>query len=440
MLAPKIHFLNVYSFFSRGNPTVEVDVYASVDGVVKLIARGVAPSGASTGSNEAHELRDGDAKRFNKKGTSKAVGNVNSKLSPAVTGKKALDLTECDKALCAADGSELKTNVGGNAITAASFAIAEAGARLAEKELFLHFANAFFGEKDLPKKFKLPTPMVNVLNGGKHAGGKLKIQEFMIMPARGIAFKEALRHVTEVYHHLGTILAAKYGASAKNLGDEGGFAPALEKPEDALNAISEAVKAAGYELGKDIFLALDCASSEFYDSETKKYEIQDKKFVTSQELVQYYVQLKEKYPALISIEDGLDEKDYEGWTALTAALGSKDMMIVGDDLYTTNTNLIQKGIEGKWANALLLKVNQIGTITEAMNAAKMLFDVGGQVIVSHRSGESSSSIISDLVVGIRANYIKTGATARGERIAKYNRLLQIEEYLAEHDMLEANNL
>jgi len=298
-------------------------------------------------------------------------------------------------------------------------------------ELFDVFATAFSKPEN---KWSIPTPLVNILNGGKHAGGKLKIQEFMIVPRKGISFKEQLRSVTEVYHHLGKILAAKYGVGAKNLGDEGGFAPQLDTPDEALNAIEDAVAKAGYVINQDIFLALDCAASEFYNHE-KGYEIQEGVFKDSEGLVEYYAKLVDDHPALISIEDGFDEKDYDGWTKFTARMGNR-IMIVGDDLYTTNTNLIKQGIANKWANSLLLKVNQIGSVSESMDAAKMIFDDNGQVIVSHRSGETTSTAISDLAVGIGAGYIKTGATARGERVCKYNRLLQIEEVLIERGLLK----
>jgi len=272
--------------------------------------------------------------------------------------------------------------------------------------------------------------MVNILNGGKHAGGNLKVQEFMIVPRAGITFKEMLRSVTEVYHHLGKVLVDKYGVSAKNLGDEGGYAPSLEDPEEALALIEEAIGKAGYKVGEDVFLAIDSASSEFYSD--GKYEIKKGQFVTSDELVEYYIKLRAQHPALISIEDGMSEQDYDGWKKLTARFAEecKDMILIGDDLYTTNTELIKQGIEQKWASSLLLKVNQIGTISEAMDAARMIFQEKGNVAVSHRSGETPNTLIADLAVAIGAQFIKTGATARGERVAKYNRLLQIEEMLA----------
>eukprot|EP00698_Gefionella_okellyi_P026343 TRINITY_DN999_c0_g1_i1.p1 TRINITY_DN999_c0_g1~~TRINITY_DN999_c0_g1_i1.p1 ORF type:complete len:484 (-),score=142.45 TRINITY_DN999_c0_g1_i1:700-2151(-) len=417
---------------SRANPTVETDVYCTFRGQSKLLGRAAAPSGASTGSNEAYEMRDGDNDRYLGKGVKKAVDNVNVLLSNAVKGANPTDLAAIDDLLCKADGTELKQTAGGNAVTATSFAVAEAGAALLEIPLYRHLANVFYRGREQPKKFSLPTPMVNILNGGKHAGGNLKIQEFMIMPAADIPFTEKLRIVTQVYHHLGRLLAGKYGLSAKNLGDEGGYAPPLDTAEDALNMIEQAISAAGFIAGKDVFMALDCAASEFYKD--GKYEIAPKKLLTGDELLVFYEKLVADHPALKSIEDGFDEKDYEMWKKFTERLGDK-IMIVGDDLFTTNTNLLQKGVAEKWANALLLKVNQIGTISEAMNAARMMYEAKGNVAVSHRSGETTGSLIADLVVAIGARYIKTGAPARGERVAKYNRLLQIEEDLTRDGLL-----
>jgi len=344
---------------------------------------------------------------------------------------------QCDEVMCKADGTRLKTNLGGNALTACSFAIAHTGAILSEKQLFLHLASFFHKEGQLPAKYTLPRPMVNILNGGKHAGGDLKVQEFMIVPRGGNTFSENLRVVTEVYHHLGKILVKEKGVSAKNLGDEGGYAPPLSNPSQTLKYIEQAIEAAGYKVGSDVFLALDCASSEFYDADAQKYEIEKGMHLSSDDLIKYYLKLKKEHPALISIEDGLDEKDYDGWIKLTKAFTDeyKDVMLIGDDLYTTNTDLIEKGVKNRWANALLLKVNQIGTISEAMNAARMIFADKGNVAVSHRSGETCDYLISDLAVAIGAQFIKTGATARGERVAKYNRLLQIEEYLKQNNML-----
>jgi len=407
---------------SRGNPTIEVDVLLDN----KLVSRESCPSGASTGSNEAVELRDKEEEYLGKS-VRKAVLNVSKFNSSIYLDKDYItDQIKFDKELCRYDGTILKKNIGGNTTTAMSFAAASSGAKLLNKELFQHFDDTF----KIIKEYKLPTPMVNILNGGKHAGGKLKIQEFMIMPQNDISFEDKLHNVTTVYHNLGKLLIKKYGISSKNLGDEGGFAPQLNTPEEALIVIEEAIVLSGFIPGKEIFLALDCAASEYYDKDTNKYEIEEGLFLNNIELVDYYKDLVDKHPAMKSIEDPFDEFDYDGWKLFTEKMGER-IMVVGDDLYTTNINTVKKGIENKWANSLLLKVNQIGTINEAVEAAKLLFQNNMNVIVSHRSGETMSTLISDLAVGIGAKYIKTGAPARGERVAKYNRLLQIEEFINE---------
>lgn len=421
---------------SRGNPTVEVDVYATFLGEEILAGRSSAPSGASTGSNEARELRDKDSPRYGGKGTQTAAKNVTDELSKALHDMEFTSLSNLDDTICATDGTELKEKIGGNACTATSFALAESAAHLQELQLFEYLAKQFEehgGEKR--NKYRLPAPFFNILNGGKHAGGKLKIQEFMISPNETVPFPDQLRMASEVYHALGKILSEEHGPSARNLGDEGGFAPPLNTPEEAISVIERAIQAANYEPGKDIRIALDAAASEFYDNETKLYEVESGVHKTGEEMIEYWKDLIEKHPAIISIEDGLEEKDYENWTKLNAELGEK-IMLVGDDLYTTNPNTIRKGIEGKWCNALLLKVNQIGTITEAMKAASLVLKENQRVMVSHRSGETCNSVIADLAVAIGAQAIKTGSTARGERIQKYTRLLQIYEYLKEHDMLD----
>ena len=420
---------------SRGNPTVEVDVYAHYLNEEVLAGRSSAPSGASTGVGEARELRDGDPQRYGGKGTSKAAANVTNTLSPALKDQPCDSIKDLDHIIGETDGTDLTETVGGNACTATSFALAEAAANLRNEQLFLYLARNYWGEENMPKKYKIPSPFFNILNGGKHAGGNLKIQEFMVSPTRKVPYPDQLRMVAEVYQKLGGLLVQKYGVSAKNLGDEGGFAPCLDTPDEALNIIEEAVEAAGYKPAEDIFFALDAASSEFYDSETKQYEVEQGVFKTADEMVQYWKDLVERHPAIISIEDGLDEKDYENWPKLNEALGEK-IHLVGDDLYTTNPKTIRQGLEGKWCNALLLKVNQIGTISEGMEAAKLILDENQWVMVSHRSGETCNSVIADLAVAIGAQAIKTGSTARGERIQKYTRLLQIYEYLKEHDMLE----
>jgi len=415
-----IQFIGRQILDSRGNPTLEVDVLH--DG--KCIARDSCPSGASTGTNEALELRDKDNEYLGK-GVKKAVKNVQKFNSSLFLDEEYIcNQIKFDKELCRYDGTTLKKNMGGNTSTALSFACATASAKLNNIELFQHFSNNF----KIVQDFHLPTPLVNILNGGKHAGGNLKIQEFMIMPQENISFKNKLQNVTLVYHNLGKLLVKKYGISSKNLGDEGGFAPLLDTPEEALSVIEEAINVSGFTPGVEIFLALDCASSEYYNKEDGKYEVEKELFLNNTELVDYYSKLVEKHPALKSIEDPFDEFDYDGWKLFTEKMGDK-IMIVGDDLYTTNIHTVKKGIENNWANSLLLKVNQIGTINEAVEAAKLMFENNMDVIVSHRSGETTSTLISDLAVGIGAKYIKTGAPARGERVVKYNRLLQIEEII-----------
>jgi enolase len=418
---------------SRGNPTVEVDVYANYCGEVKFVARSSAPSGASTGSNEAHELRDGDKSRYGGKGTLNAANNVTEKLSPALKGVQFDDLYDLDKKIRQTDRTELKTNIGGNACTATSFALAEAAAKLFNEQLFIYLARQF--HQETPEKFHLPRPFFNIINGGKHAGGNLKIQEFMVAPSTKYPFPDQLRIVAEVYQKLGVALSKKYGVSAKNLGDEGGYAPLLNTPDEALDIIEESIKEAGYVPGEDISIGLDAAASEFYDGMEKLYEVEVGMKKTGSEMVEYWKDLVERHPAIISIEDGLDEKDHEHWILLNQELG-ENIQLVGDDLYTTNPKTIEQGLKGRWCNALLLKVNQIGTISEAMKAASLILKAGQSVMVSHRSGETCNSVISDLAVAIGAQAIKTGSTARGERIQKYTRLLQIYEFLKENNMLE----
>jgi enolase len=419
---------------SRGNPTVEVDVYVKHLNQVLFAGRSSAPSGASTGSNEARELRDSGSPRYGGKGTVQAVANVNNMLSPALKGLKLCCIKELDDKIRAVDGTALKEKVGGNATTATSFALVEAAASLQEVQLFQYLAKQYYGAQKVPPKFKLPSPFFNILNGGKHAGGNLKFQEFMVSPYREVPFPDQLRIVAEVYQKLSGLLVKKYGVSAKNLGDEGGFAPPINTPVEAIEIIEQAIVAAGYQPGREIFIGLDAAASEFYDSEKKLYEVEVGVFKTGEALIEYYRDLVAAHPAVVSIEDGLDEKDYENWIKLTQAIGGK-VQLVGDDLYTTNPATIRQGLAGKWCNALLLKVNQIGTISEAIEAAKLILDAGQRVMVSHRSGETCNTVIADLSVAIGAQSIKTGSTARGERIQKYTRLLQIYEFLVENDLL-----
>lgn len=438
---------------SRGNPTVEVDVYVKYLDEVFFAARSSAPSGASTGSNEARELRDSESPRYNGLGTQQAVTNVNELLSPALKDHGLNSLIELDQIICETDGTELKETIGGNACTATSFALAESSSVLLELPLFEFLSSQFDiisnNEENTPglaqtsnaivnakkmKKYRIPTPFFNILNGGKHAGGKLRIQEFMISPREDMPFPEQLRMASEVYHKLGSLLSKEKGPSSRNLGDEGGYAPEFNTPEEAITMIEHAIQIAGYEPGYDIRIALDAAATEFYNQQTKTYEIEEGVNKTGPEMIEYWKELIEKHPSIISIEDPLEEKDYENWIKLNEEIGGK-VKLVGDDLYTTNVNTITKGIEENWCNALLLKVNQIGTISEAMRAAKLILDAGQTVMVSHRSGETCNSLIADLAVAIGAQAIKAGSTARGERIQKYTRLLQIYDYLKENNLL-----
>lgn len=403
---------------SRGNPTVMVDMYHNNT----MVGRGTAPSGASTGSNEAREFRDKTESFMGK--------SVNTSLDNTITltNKMYMDddtltnLSKCDNMMRFLDGTELKEKYGGNTTTALSFMFADVGSKIKKIPLYQYLAESY----EYPTyNYNMPIPMVNILNGGKHAGGNLKIQEFMIMPTDSVSFYQRTEYVFTVYNNLKKILKEKYGPSSINLGDEGGFAPNLNTADEALDMLEIAIDRSGLVIGKDIFLALDCAASEFYDSNTGKYEIEVDKWITSDEMVDYYVELIKRHPALKSIEDPFDEKDYSAWKSFTEKCGN-DIMIVGDDLFTTNPKIVKEGMEKGWANSLLLKVNQIGTITEAVDAAKMMQSKNCDVIVSHRSGETNNSLISDLAVAIGARYIKLGAPARGERVAKYNRLLEIE--------------
>ncbi|MCL1984076.1 MAG: phosphopyruvate hydratase [Methanomassiliicoccaceae archaeon] len=394
---------------SRGNPTVEAEI--TVNGK-KITA--IAPSGASTGSFEAHELRDKE-QRYNGKGVTKAVNSIRGEIAQMLTGMDVSDQAAVDSALIELDGTENKTRLGGNAITAVSFAAAHAGAYADNVPLYRHIGD---------DGVTLPVPMFNIINGGKHAGGDLMIQEFMIIPAGSPSFSECLRAAAEIYASLRTLLKKRYGAGAVNIGDEGGFAPPLSTSSDAMDVIVDAISGAGYSPGKDVFLALDAASSEFFDNGV--YNV-DGMRLSAGELIDHYTEMTKRYP-LISIEDPFFEDDFISTAALTEKIGDR-VQVVGDDLYVTNTKRLSQGIEMKATNALLLKVNQIGTVTEAGNAAKMSFDNGYSVVVSHRSGESEDVTIADLSVGWGTGQIKTGAPARGERTAKYNRLLRIEEEL-----------
>ena len=399
---------------SRGNPTVEAEVYL-LDGTV---GRGAAPSGASTGEFEALELRDGDKSRFGGKGVIKAVENINTVISDALTGVDASDIYAVDAAMIAADGTKDKSNLGANAILAVSIASARAAANALEIPLY-RFLGGVNGNR-------LPVPMMNILNGGAHAANTVDVQEFMIMPVGAPSFKEALRWCTEVFHALAALLKSK--GLATSVGDEGGFAPDLASDEEAIQYILDAVKDAGYEQGKDFMIAMDAASSEWKGEKKGEYVLPKSgtKF-TSEELIEHWKKLVEKYP-IISIEDALDEEDWEGWQKLTAELGDK-VQLVGDDLFVTNTERLSKGIELGCGNSILIKLNQIGSVSETLEAIKMAHKAGYTAISSHRSGETEDTTIADLAVALNTCQIKTGAPSRSERVAKYNQLLRIEEEL-----------
>lgn len=400
---------------SRGNPTVEAEV-TLVDGTV---ARGTAPSGASTGEFEALELRDGDKARYLGKGVTKAVENINTVINETITGMDASDLYAVDKAMIAADGTKDKSKLGANAILAVSIATARAAATALDIPLY-RFLGGVSGTR-------LPVPMMNILNGGAHATNTVDTQEFMIMPVGAPSFKEALRWCAEVFHNLAKILKSK--GLATSVGDEGGFAPNLSSDDETIETILEAVKAAGYEPGRDFMIAMDAASSEWKSEKGKGFYHQPKsgRDFTSDELIQHWADLVEKYP-IISIEDALDEEDWEGWQKLTAKLGGK-VQLVGDDLFVTNTERLKKGIELGCGNSILIKLNQIGSVSETLEAIKMAHKAGYTAISSHRSGETEDTTIADLAVALNTCQIKTGAPSRTERVAKYNQLLRIEEEL-----------
>lgn len=399
---------------SRGNPTVEAEVTLA-DGTV---ARGTAPSGASTGEFEALELRDGDKSRYLGKGVTKAVENINTVINDAVTGMDASDIYAVDKAMMEADGTKDKSKLGANAILAVSIAAARAAATALDIPLY-RFLGGISGNR-------LPVPMMNILNGGAHAANTVDVQEFMIMPVGATSFKEALRWCAEVFHALAALLKSK--GLATSVGDEGGFAPDLASDEEAIQYILEAVKNAGYEPGRDFMIAMDAASSEWKGSAKGEYVLPKAgtKF-TSAELIAHWKQLVDMYP-IISIEDALDEEDWEGWQQLTKELGDK-VQLVGDDLFVTNTERLFKGIEQGAGNSILIKLNQIGSVSETLEAIKMAHKAGYTTISSHRSGETEDTTIADLAVALNTCQIKTGAPSRTERVAKYNQLLRIEEEL-----------
>ena len=400
---------------SRGNPTVEAEVELS-DGSV---GRAAAPSGASTGEFEALELRDGDKSKFGGKGVSQAVANINEKIAPALLGHDASDGYGIDAVMLELDGTEDKSNLGANAILAVSLAAAHAAAKSQDISLYRYLGGL--------NANTLPVPMMNILNGGAHATNSVDTQEFMIMPAGAPSFKEGLRWCTEVFHALQSLLKKEGNTTA--VGDEGGFAPDLKSDEDAIEHILQAVKDAGYEPGKDFVLAMDAASSEWKSEKGKGFYKQPKsgKEFTSAELIAHWKSLIEKYP-IYSIEDGLDEEDWEGWQLMTKELGGM-VQLVGDDLFVTNTKRLKKGIDMGCGNSILIKLNQIGTLSETLEAIKMAHKAGYTAVVSHRSGETEDTTIADLAVALNSRQIKTGAPSRSERVAKYNQLLRIEDEL-----------
>ncbi|WP_370315558.1 phosphopyruvate hydratase [Thalassolituus sp.] len=401
---------------SRGNPTIEADV--TLEG--GFFGTACAPSGASTGTREALELRDGDKSRYLGKGVLKAVANVNDTIKPALVGMDALDQRALDNKMLEIDGTDNKANMGANAILAVSLAAAKAAAAAKGVELYEHIADI----NGTPGVYSMPVPMMNIINGGEHADNNVDIQEFMVQPVGAPTFAEALRCGAEIFHALKKVLSSQGLNTA--VGDEGGFAPNLASNADALAAIKEAVSNAGYELDKNVTLALDCASSEFYKD--GKYDLKGEgKVFTAEEFSDYLAELCDQYP-IVSIEDGQDESDWAGWKYQTEKLGSK-VQLVGDDLFVTNTKILKEGIENDIANSILIKFNQIGSLSETLDAIKMAKDAGYTAVISHRSGETEDATIADLAVGTAAGQIKTGSLCRSDRGAKYNRLLRIEEQL-----------
>lgn len=398
---------------SRGFPTVEVDVLAG-----EYLGRAIVPSGASTGKHEAIELRDGDSERYLGKGVLKALGNI-EKIADKLAGIDVSSQIEIDEAMIEFDGTENKEILGANAVLAVSMACARTGALVSQKPLYKYLASIYGKESE---NYIMPVPMMNVINGGKHADSGLDIQEFMIVPQKAKSFREALRMGSEVFQSLKKILSSRNLSTA--VGDEGGFAPRLKNNKEALEVLMEAILGAGYKAGEEIFIALDPAASEFFDGES--YSLDQRK-LTAVELIDYYYSLIKDYP-IISIEDGLAEDDWSGWNEMTKILGDK-IQIVGDDLFVTNSKRIKEGIEHKSANAVLIKLNQIGTVTETVRAIDLATSVGWRSVVSHRSGETEDTFIADFVVGMGSGQIKTGSLCRSERIAKYNQLLRIEEEL-----------
>lgn len=406
---------------SRGNPTVEVDLVTESG----AFGRASVPSGASTGSREALELRDGDKSYFLGKSVRKALNNIKEKITPTVIGMEVGDIRAIDKAMLDLDGTDFKTNLGANATLAVSMAACRAGAAEAGVELY-EYLNKNLSCPNEPGYMSHPAPLMNIINGGEHASNNLDIQEFMIVPHMKKSFSENLRAGVEVFHNLKKVLEAK--GYSTNVGDEGGFAPNLQSNEECFSCIKEAIEKAGYKFGEEISISLDCAASEFYNKETKKYTMNGKDY-TSDEMIAYYEGIVKTLP-IYSIEDGLDESDHEGWVNLTKAIGN-DCVLVGDDLFVTNAKIFGEGIKNGEANAILVKINQIGTISETFDTLQLAFDSKYKAIISHRSGETADYFISDLAVASGAGHIKTGSASRSDRIEKYNQLLRIEEWMGD---------
>ncbi len=406
---------------SRGNPTVEVDLVTEAGAV----GRASVPSGASTGSREALELRDGDNSFFMGKSVRKAITNITEKISPAVIGMEVADLRAVDNKMLELDGTDFKSNLGANAMLAVSMAACRAGAMEARKPLYLYLSEDL-GCPNPVNALRHPAPLMNIINGGEHASNNLDIQEFMIVPHMKKSFSENLRAGVEIFHNLKKVLEEKNYST--NVGDEGGFAPSLKSQDEAFTCIKEAVAKAGYKIGEEISIALDCAASEFYDKDKGVYTMEGKD-MTTDDMIAYYAHLCDTLP-IYSIEDGLDESDHAGWTKLTKEIGDK-CVLVGDDLFVTNAKIFGKGIENGEANSILVKINQIGTITETFDTLKLAYDSNYKAIISHRSGETADSFIADLAVASGAGHIKTGSASRSDRVEKYNQLLRIEEELGD---------
>ena len=400
---------------SRGNPTVEVEVILDTG----IIGRASVPSGASTGSREAIELRDGNSKKYMGKGVEKAIINIRDKIAPLVLGFEVTEQVLIDQLMVDLDGTKNKAKLGANAILGVSLAVAKAAASDLNLPLYQYIGGT--------NAKKLPLPMMNVLNGGSHADNNIDIQEFMILPVGADSFKDCLRMGTEVFHHLKSVLKNNNCSTA--VGDEGGFAPDLKSNEEAIEVLLKAIKSAGYKAGKDILLGLDVAATELYRNKKYILTANKKEKLSSNEMIDYLGQLVDKYP-IISIEDGLAENDWNGWKTLTNRIGNK-VQVVGDDVFVTNTNILKKGIKDGVANSILIKLNQIGTLTETLNAVEMAKAAGYTVVISHRSGETEDTTIADIAVAVNAGQIKTGSLCRTDRVAKYNQLLRIEEMLGE---------